>query len=280
MHIYPPEIERDRDKISEREPWFKGMVNSKVHRWGTAESLISHMDRHNISSSFVTGFAFRDQGLCRIMNDYVLDAASRYRGRIVPLAVVSPCAKGASEEILRCAELGAAGVGELFPDGQELDISDAGQTWRMVGTCMEAGMFIMFHTAEQVGHQYVGKGRTGATEAAAFCMNHPQARVVFAHFGGGLWAYESMPEMKLALSNAYYDTAAWPWLYDHRVIEGIFASGAGNKILFGTDWPILEYPRYETIVDRTSLTEEQRSLLLSKNAQDLLARTKKSAGDL
>jgi predicted TIM-barrel fold metal-dependent hydrolase len=64
------------------------------------------------------------------------------------------------------------------------------------------------------------------------------------------------------------------------VIEGIFASGAGNKILFGTDWPILEYPRYETIVDRTSLTEEQRSLLLSKNAQDLLARTKKSAGDL
>ena len=254
------------------------MTNSKVHRWGTAESLINHMDRHGIVSSFVTGFAFRDQGLCRLMNDYVLDSASKFSGRIIPLAVVSPCARGAAEEILRCAERGAAGLGELFPDGQELDISDAGQTWRMVGACMEAGMFIMFHTAEQVGHHYSGKGRTGPAEAAAFCMNHPQARVVFAHFGGGLWAYESMPEMKLALSNAYYDSAAWPWLYGHRVIEGIFAAGAGDKILFGTDWPILEYPRFEKILARTSLTEEQRSLLLCKNALGLLSKAKNNAG--
>lgn len=280
MHVFPPEIKRDCEKISEREPWFKVMANSKVHRWGTAESLISHMDLQGIKSSFVTGFAFRDQGLCRVMNDYVLDAASKYSGRIIPLAVVSPCAKGATEEILRCAEQGAAGVGELFPDGQELNISDAGQTWRMAGACVEAGMFIMFHTAEQVGHRYPGKGQTGAAEAAAFCMNHPQAKVVFAHFGGGLWAYESMPEMRLALSNAYYDTAAWPWLYDPRVIEGIFAVGAGDKILFGTDWPILEYSRFETILARTSLTEEQRSLLLSKNAQKLLSKTDRNAGAL
>lgn len=75
MHIYPPEIERERKKISEKEPWFEGMINSRVHKWGTAESLISHMDLHGIKSSLVTGFAFQDQGLCRLMNDYVLDSA-------------------------------------------------------------------------------------------------------------------------------------------------------------------------------------------------------------
>ena len=271
MHIYPPEIERERKKISEKEPWFEGMINSKVHKWGTAESLISHMDLYGIKSSLVTGFAFRDQGLCRIMNDYVLDSARRYRGRIIPLAVVSPCAKGATEEILRCARLGAVGIGELFPDGQEMDISDPGQTWRMVGACMETGMFILFHTAEQIGHQYTGKGHTGAEEASAFCMNHPQIKVVFAHFGGGLWAYESMPEMKLALSNAYYDTAAWPWLYGHKVIEGIFAAGVGSKILFGSDWPILEYGRYERLLSQTSLSQEQREMLLCGNTRDLLS---------
>lgn len=271
VHIYPPEIERERKKISEKEPWFEVMINSKVHKWGTAESLISHMDQQGIGSSLVTGFAFRDRGLCRIMNDYVLDSAKKYRGRILPLAVVSPCAKGAGEEILRCAELGAVGLGELFPDGQGLDISDSGQTWRMVGACVEAGMFILFHTAEQVGHQYGGKGSTGSEEAAAFCMNHPQIKVVFAHFGGGLWAYESMPEMKLALSNAYYDTAAWPWLYDHKVIEGIFAAGAGSKILFGSDWPILEYPRYEKLISRTGLSLEQKEMLLYNNVCELLS---------
>ncbi len=271
MHIYPPEIERERKKISEKEPWFEGMINSRVHKWGTDESLISHMDLHGIKSSLVTGFAFQDQGLCRLMNDYVLDSARRYRGRIIPLAVVSPCAKGATEEIVRCAQLGAVGLGELFPDGQNLDISDLGQTWRMVGTCMETGMFILFHTAEQVGHQYTGKGNTGPEDAAAFCINHPQIKVVFAHFGGGLWAYESMPEMKLALSNAYYDTAAWPWLYSHKVIEGIFAAGAGSKILFGSDWPILEYGRYERLLSQTFLSQEQREMLLCGNTRDLLS---------
>ncbi|MDD4160301.1 MAG: amidohydrolase family protein [Synergistaceae bacterium] len=271
VHIYPPEIEREKERISKKEPWFEGMINSKVHKWGTAEELVSHMDEHGIVSSLVTGFAFRDQGLCRIMNDYVLDSAKKYRGRILPLAVVSPCAKGAADEILRCAELGAAGVGELFPDGQELDISDKGQTWRMVGACMEAGMFILFHTAEQVGHQYKGKGHTGAEKAAAFCMNHPQIKVVFAHFGGGLWAYESMPEMKLALSNAYYDTAAWPWLYSHKVIDGIFSSGAGSKFLFGSDWPILKYPRYEKLISLSSLSEEQKEMLLYRNAGSLFS---------
>lgn len=271
MHIYPPEIELERKRISEKEPWFEGMINSRVHKWGTAESLISHMDLHGIKSSLVTGFAFHDQGLCRIMNDYVLDSARRYRGRIIPLAVVSPCAKGATKEILRCAELGAVGLGELFPDGQELDISDSGQTWRMVGTCMEAGMFILFHTAEQVGHEYSGKGNTGPAEAAAFCMNHPLIKVVFAHFGGGLWAYESMPEMKLVLSNAYYDTAAWPWLYDHKIIEGIFAVGAGQKILFGSDWPILEYGRYEMLLSQTSLSQEQKEMLRCSNTRGLLS---------
>ncbi len=247
------------------------MINSRVHKWGTAESLISHMDLHGIKSSLVTGFAFQDQGLCRLMNDYVLDSARRYRGRIIPLAVVSPCAKGATEEIVRCAQLGAVGLGELFPDGQNLDISDLGQTWRMVGTCMETGLFILFHTAEQVGHQYTGKGKTGPEDAAAFCINHPQIKVVFAHFGGGLWAYESMPEMKLALSNAYYDTAAWPWLYSHKVIEGIFAAGAGSKILFGSDWPILEYGRYERLLSQTFLSQEQREMLLCGNTRDLLS---------
>ena len=51
----------------------------------------------------------------------------------------------------------------------------------------------------------------GPKEAAAFCLNHPEVKVIFAHFGGGLWIYEMMPEMKLALKNAYYDTAAAPF---------------------------------------------------------------------
>ena len=159
VHIYPPELERDMEKIGESEEWFRILTHSKVNKWGTAEELIASMDESGIESSLVTSFALDDQGLCSMVNDYVLDAAKKWPGRILPMAVVSPCRRGAVREAERCASLGSVGIGELFPDGQCLDIADRSQTWRLVSVCDECGMFIMFHTAEQAGHQYPGKGR-------------------------------------------------------------------------------------------------------------------------
>ena len=152
------------------------------------------------------------------------------------------------------------------------DIADISQTWRLAAECHERDLFIMFHTAEQAGHQYPGKGRCGAEKAAKFCLNHPEVRVIFAHFGGGLWAFEAMPEMRLALSNAYYDTAAWPWLYGPKIIDALFAIGAGEKVFFGSDWPILEFPRYQEILSHSALDIKQREALLYKTASSLLLR--------
>jgi len=269
-HIYPEEFKLERDRIAAREPWFDTLTSSKVNKWGTAEGFVEYLDANGIESGFATSFAFHDQGLCRAANDYVLDAARRYPGRILPLAVVSPSRPGMEEEVVRCFEAGAVGIGELFPDGQNFDIADVSQTWRLAAKCHEHNLFIMFHTAEQAGHQYPGKGLCGAEKAAKFCLNHPEVRVVFAHFGGGLWAFEAMPEMKLALSNAYYDTAAWPWLYGPKIIDAIFAIGAGEKAFFGSDWPILEFPRYHQILSQTSLDINQREALLYKTASSLL----------
>lgn len=274
VHVYPPYIEEKRDEIAERERWFGVLTGSKVNKWGTADELVRQMDGDGIEKSLATGFAFMDQGLCREINDYVLDAARRYPGRIAPLAVVSPLAPGAEEEILRCAALGAVGVGELFPDGQGFDITDERQTRGLAGACAEAGLFLMLHTAEQVGHSYPGKGAFGAEQAARFCLNHPEARVVFAHFGGGLWAYEAMPEMKKALAGVWYDTAAWPWLYTAEIIDAIFAAGAGHKIIYGSDWPILSYPRYEKLAARLKISPEQKELLFHANAERLLSPAK------
>ena len=272
VHIYPPELERDRGKIAADEPWFAALTSSRCHKWGTAEELVASMDANGIERAFAIGFAFRDQGLCRMVNDYVLDAAKRFPGRILPLAVVSPLRCGAADEIARCADAGAAGIGELFPDGQGFDITDPMQTWRLAAACDERGLFIMLHTAAQAGHEYAGRGLTGAREAAKFCVNHPEARVVFAHFGGGLWAFESMPEMKLYLSNAYYDTAAMPWLHSSDVLRAIFANGSGGKLLFGSDWPILDFPRYEKMIEAAKLTEGQKTALLGGNAEKLITK--------
>ncbi|EFQ24336.1 amidohydrolase 2 [Aminomonas paucivorans DSM 12260] len=270
VHIYPPEVVRDAESIGEREPYFRKLTSSPVHRWGTAEDLLARMDADGVDQSWACGFAFADLGLCRLCNDYVLEAAERSGGRLRPLAVVPPLARGAMGEIERAASRGAIGVGELFPQGQGFDLTDPRQTWRLAGVCHEGGLFALVHTAEPVGHDYPGKGDVGPREAAAFCEHHPETPVVFAHFGGGLWLYEQMPEMRRILSNAWYDTAAAPFLYRPGVFDALFASGVGGKLLYGSDFPLLGLPRYRRLLEGSRLGEEDRARLLGGNAQRLL----------
>jgi len=270
VHLYPPEIVKNAPEIAKREPYFDALVNNKVHKWGSLEELLSRMECDRVERAVVFGFAFKDLGLCKLCNDYIIDCVSRHPDKLAGMCVVPPIARGFDAEVLRCADAGLIGVGELFPEGQGIDISDISQTWRLAGAADEAGLCILWHTAEPVGHQYAGKGTVGPREAAAFCMNHPEARVIFAHLGGGLWLYELMPEMRLYLSNAMYDLAALPWLYGARVFDSIEAAGLTGKFLMGTDFPILDSARYEKMLSESSLTDESKALIRSGNAAALL----------
>ena len=272
VHVYPPEIIRDAATIAKKEPYFELLSTGKVHKWAAAEDVIGSMDRDGIDVSWIFGFAFKDMGLCALCNDYVIEAVRKYPTRLKGLAVVPPCAHGAGSEIVRCREQGLVGVGELFPGGQEFDISDVRQTWRLAGAVAEAGMFLLVHSAEPVGHDYPGKGNTGPREAAEFCLHHPEVEIVFAHFGGGLWMYELMPEMKLALSNAYYDSAAWPWLYEPNLLRTIEAAGVLHKLFYGSDFPILSYPKYGKMIAASALERGEVEKFLHRNAFDFMAK--------
>ena len=266
VHVYPPEVIRDAERIARTEEHFSLLIGGKVHKWAVAEDVVEQMDRDGVDVSWIFGFAFKDPGLCALCNDYVIETVRRYPGRFRGLAVVPPMARGSDLEILRCREAGLVGIGEVFPQGQNLDLADIRQTWRLAGAAHELDMFLMFHSAEPVGHDYAGKGNVGPREAAEFCIHHPETRVVFAHFGGGLWMYELMPEMKLYLSNARYDSAAWPWLYEPAVLSAMAAAGVGDKLLYGSDYPILSFPRYKKLLDASGVSGAAADGFLSGNA--------------
>lgn len=270
VHVYPPEVIRDWEKIAAREPYFDMLVRSKVHRWATAEDVLTRMDQDGVEQSWIFGFAFDDLGLCRLCNDYVIEAVKKAEGRLAGLAVLPPVGPGLEEEVARCHEAGLIGVGELFPEGQGFHVDDLEQTWRLAGACHERGLFLLLHTAEPVGHAYPGKGTVGPKEAWGFCSNHPEVKVIFAHWGGGLWLYELMPEMALALQNAWYDTAATPFLYDPAVFRTAMASGAGGKILYGSDFPLLGWPRYRRMMEEAGLSQDEMERITSGNAKGLL----------
>lgn len=270
VHVYLPQLRRDRELISRSEPHFDLLTRHSAHRWGTADELIAVMDATGVDQSWIFGFAFRDPGLCALCNDYVIEAVRRWPDRLRGFAVVNPCRRGFIAEMERCAAAGLVGVGELFPRGQGFDLDDQRQTWRLAAACADMNMLLCVHTAEPVGHDYAGKGNVGPKEAAAFCVHHPCTDVIFAHFGGGLWLYETMPEMKLYLRRARYDIAAWPYLYGAAVMGAVKAAGVTDKMLYGSDWPILDRKRYEKRLAAWGATDDEKEALTGGNALRLL----------
>ncbi|WP_207643273.1 amidohydrolase family protein [Cellulosilyticum ruminicola] len=64
------------------------------------------------------------------------------------------------------------------------------------------------HTNEPIGHDYVGKTNTPLKDLEAFVNHHPELKIVLAHWGGGIFMYEMMKEVRERFKNVYYDNAA------------------------------------------------------------------------
>ena len=102
----------------------------------------------------------------------------------------------------------------------------------------------------------------------------PDNRLILAHWGGGLFFYALLKkEVREALQNVYFDTAASPFLYDAAVWETAARIVGADKILFGTDYPLLKPARYFKEIDAGNLSAADRDLIKGGNAAALLGLT-------
>ncbi len=274
VHLFPPEVTCEIGRYTKVDPFLHSICNSKGHKYATVEDLLQSMDKNGVELAAVSGFAANDQGLCRLMNDYVLEAARRYPLRLLAMAVVSPARPGFETEIRRTSETGAAGVGELFPWGQGFPL-EGKEADTLAGLCREGNLPILLHVNENVGHLYTGKGDISVKEAAIFAAAHPDQDIIFAHWGGGLFFYELMPEMHELLQRVYYDTAAGPFLYDRKIYLVAREIGVLPRLLLGSDYPLLSPLRYRREMEQAGLTTGEVNMICGENARRLFSRNGK-----
>ncbi len=268
-HILPAEIIVQRERLLVREPWFGLLYANPKNRLAMLPDLLAAMDEAGVSQAVAFGFAFVDMGLCRLANEYVLEAARSSGGCLIPFAVVNPAAgEEAIREARRCLEQGARGLGELMPDGQGFSL-EGDALDGLAALARAYGAPMLLHVNEPVGHAYAGKGTQGPKEAYALAVRHPENTFLLAHWGGGLPFYELMPEVKGALSRVYYDTAASPYLYEDAIYRHV-GGWAASKILFGSDFPLLTPSRCLRRVRRLGLSAEVEAQILYGNAARLL----------
>ena len=279
-HILPPSFRRDRAALLERDATFAALFGGRLQAMATAEDLVEAMDADGVDVSVAVGYGWCDQGMARESNDYLLDASRRYPGRIAALCSVHPgwgddallgWGDDALKEVERCVALGAVGVGELHPTSQGLDLATSPALEPLMELARLHGLPVMVHGSEPVGHAYPGKGNTTPVELMAFAGRFPENTIIAAHWGGGLPFYGLMPEVRDALANVYFDTATSPFLYRAEVFPVVVQAVGAERVLFGSDYPLLRAGRVlQEARDTLSGVPATLEAVLHGNASKLL----------
>jgi predicted TIM-barrel fold metal-dependent hydrolase len=270
-HIYPASFQQRRDALCRDDATFRDLFSHPKAKLATAQSLIDAMDKASADAAVVMGIGWTDRAIAREANDYLLHAARDYPGRLIPFCSVNPAwGPDAVAEVQRCVRLGARGVGELHPDTQSFDITSQAAMALLMDVADALGLPVLTHSSEPVGHSYPGKGTVTPDKLLAFIQNFPRNTIICAHWGGGLPFYSLMPEVKEALANVYFDSAASPYLYHPSVFKRVIETAGPSKALFATDFPLLGYQRTLHQLQDAALTPGEMESLLSANARRIL----------
>ncbi len=228
--------------------------------------LLRYMAEDGVDRCVACSFPFTDPGLILLCNDYILDA-SRENSRILAMTGVS--LKNEDEavaEAQRCFDRGSRGVGEIALYGEGLDRRTLRSLDAVSKVIEKEHRILMLHLNEQVGHAYKGKAVVDFQAVVDFVEDHGNLTLILAHLGGGLCFYEFMPEIRRLFSRVLYDTAASPFLYSEQVFA-FAAQFLPDKVLFGSDYPLLSLGRYAD--GMKGLEESARQRILSGNATEV-----------
>jgi len=270
-HIFPDAVRENREAFFQDDPAFELLYSAPRSRMVGAGEIVTTMDAQGVDRSVVFGFPWKNMDTCRMHNDYILEAVAAFPKRLHGLCCLDPLHPDALAEARRCLAAGLGGLGELafYDSGFTPEVLE--KLSPIMALCREVGLPVLIHTNEPVGHAYPGKSPMTLKELYALVRMFPENKIVLAHWGGGLFFYHLMKkEVKEALANVYVDTAASPYLYDGTIYRMAADIIGPEKILFGSDYPLLPPERYFRQMREGGLSEAEIEKISGGSAEPLL----------
>lgn len=269
-HTFPQDIRDNRDRYFQGEPAFKLLYDSPKSRLVSAEELITMMDDEGVDKSVIFGFPWTNPDFFKLNNDYILDAVTRYPDRFIGLTCFDLNSPGAAQETERCINAGLSGVGELAFYQSGIDDEALDKMEPVMSFCREKNLPALIHTNEPVGHYYPGKTPITLAQIYNLASRYNDNKIVLAHWGGGIFFFNLLKrDAKNTLRNIWYDTAASPYLYDPVIYKRAIELTGVEKILFGSDFPLLKPSRFYKDIETSGISKVDAEKILGGNADAL-----------
>lgn len=271
VHAFPKDIREHRENYFDGEPAFRLLYDSPKSKLVSAGEIVAAMDAGGVDKSVIFGFPWRNAAFFRANNDYIIEALKRFPDRLIGFCCLDPGHPEALSEAVRCLDAGLAGVGELaFYEGG-IDETCLAALEPVMAVCAERSVPVMIHTNEPVGHAYPGKTPNTLAQIDGLLKRFAANRIILAHWGGGIFLYSLMKKgVREEFNNVWFDTAASPYLYDARIYRMAADLVGPEKILLGTDFPLLPPGRYFKEMKTAGLSAEEMTAVCGGNAAELL----------
>ena len=269
-HIFPRHISQNRDAFFDREPEFELLYKSPKSNLIGAEDLLDKMDDDGVDKAVVFGFPWRSTDTFKAHNDYIMETVQQYSDRLIGLVCFDAAHPEGPDEAERCLAGGLSGIGELAFYRSGIDKAARDGLEPIMKTCLSRNAPVMLHTNEPVGHVYPGKTPNTLAQIEAVLRRYPDNQIILAHWGAGLFFFSLMKKgVRELLRNTYFDTAASPYLYRSDIYPLAVNLVGADKVLFGSDYPLLGPQRYFDEIRNSGLNQTEIDAICGGNAARL-----------
>jgi predicted TIM-barrel fold metal-dependent hydrolase len=257
---------RQQPEIMEVVSWW-GMEPRLVAR--TVPEFLAFMDEGDVDAVMIPSAKMASYTTQRLIwdvsEDEVVAIARQAPGRIYGLFGIDPREGMAGVRRLEATVRDSDGVflgAHLHPYGFGLEINHR-RYYPFYAKCSELGIPVVIQVGHSAERMPSALGRPILLDDIA--LDFPDLTLVGAHTGWP-WIEEMMAAAWKHL-NVYVGTSAHhPRYWDPALVR--FADGRGRgKVLFGTDWPVMDYADALGAIDGLKLRDEAKRLLVGDAAR-------------
>ncbi len=251
-HIYP-------EKIATKATQAIGdFYNTSMTYNGSVIELLNSGKKIGVEKYIVHSTATKAEQVESI-NNFIIGEVQLHP-EFIGFGTIHPDYKNFENELDRIYKANLKGI-KIHPDFQKFQ-ADCPEMDDIYEKIASLGMPVLFHAGD-CRYDFSGPQRIRNV-----LDKHPTLLVVAAHFGG-YTEWDKAIEF-LVGKKVWFDTSSTLWKLPIEEANKIIKLHGAEKFLFGSDFPMWDHQDEFARFNKLDLNEEERELVLWKNAKDLL----------